>query len=418
MYPGRVPADARPRTATTKLRVATLNVWALPWPVGRGVLPRMRAIAASLPGIGADVVLFQEVWRDDARDALLAAGERHGYAQRWQPPGSAGGGSGLLVLSRLPIAGTHFERYALRGLPERVDHGDYHGHKGFVVLHVETAAGRVAVLNTHLHAQYAPDDRDEYLAIRTGQVVQLASRLAAIEEPVVAAGDFNVREGRPEYEVLIGLTGLRDAAARLDARRNTSRRSNPYHAGRPGPDSRIDYVFTRDGRTLGVQPRAVRRAWDGPVAAAHARPADDAPAAYSDHDGLVADLALGPPAAADAARPPAGASTGRAQAVALARRILAQGRQEALQRRREQRWTGLAGVAAGLSGLAAARALRTGRRRLLRAAFGLSPILLLPVGGGLVWLSEGSVAAELDAYDRVEAMLVPLTPPAPEPGFR
>ena len=92
-----------------QLRVASLNVWALPWPVGRDVAARMEAIGSRFEALGADVVALQEVWTEAARESLVDAGRRAGLSEIWHSE-SARAGGGLLVLTRLPIAGVHFER--------------------------------------------------------------------------------------------------------------------------------------------------------------------------------------------------------------------------------------------------------------------------------------------------------------------
>ncbi len=66
-----------------QLRLLTLNVWALPWPVSRDTSTRLRAISRKLPEIEADVVAFQEVWTRGAAAALLEGGRGAGYSNTW-----------------------------------------------------------------------------------------------------------------------------------------------------------------------------------------------------------------------------------------------------------------------------------------------------------------------------------------------
>jgi endonuclease/exonuclease/phosphatase family metal-dependent hydrolase len=380
-----------------RLRIATLNVWALPAPVGRLVPERMQAIGAALPALEADAVALQEVWRSDAQAALLEAGRRAGYAHGWRPPGPARSGSGLLLLSRHPFLDVRFERYALRGRPERIQHGDWHGRKGFARARLDLPEGAVSLLDTHLHAQYAPDGEDDYFGIRVGQVVQLAAALAGADEPVVAAGDFNLREGRPEYAVLTGLAQLRDTAAELGARQDTSRRAKAYNRDRPGADSRIDYVFVRGGGGRALRPVRVERVFDAEIEVA------GRPGAYSDHDGVLAELELatGPGTGPAAPRPdPA--------ALELAARLVAEGRAHAEQRRdARRRWAGAAGSGAVL-GLVGGRSTAITRRRGLRLALGAGAALCLPAGLGLLALAEAADSEELAAWRRVEALLAGL----------
>jgi endonuclease/exonuclease/phosphatase family metal-dependent hydrolase len=208
-----------------------------------------------------DAIAFQEVWTPHARRVLHEAGSDAGFAHIWYNDASIGG-SGLLVASRLPIEGARFERYALRGLPQRVMQGDYFGGKGFVRLRLSTPSGPISLIDTHLQARYTADVPHEYLAHRTGQVVQLALNARRIDDPLVILGDFNFREGQPEHRILLGLTGLRDVAAELDHRTPTIARSNPYRSHSSKPDRRVDFVFARDAHDRRLVARSVEGVFD------------------------------------------------------------------------------------------------------------------------------------------------------------
>ena len=80
-----------------RLRVATLNVWALPFGMARHSAARMQAIGSALPGLDVDVVAFQEVWTEEARRSLVEAGARAGLTEHWSNRGELAGG-GLLAL--------------------------------------------------------------------------------------------------------------------------------------------------------------------------------------------------------------------------------------------------------------------------------------------------------------------------------
>ena len=323
-----------------RLRIATLNVWALPLGLARDTGRRLRAIGALLER--ADVWAFQEVWTGGARRSLSDAA-RHLHVVH--------GGGGLLVASRFPLEQPRFQAYALRGIATHLHRGDYAGGKGFLRVVAAGPDGPLTLVTTHLHAQYDPDGQDPYHAHRTGQVVELASDLRDAPDPLIALGDFNVREGRPEHRVLLGLSGLRDTAVELDRREPTS-----------SSGTRIDYVFLRGG----LRAVALERL-EG----------------YSDHAGLVATLEPGParrgplePAAGDLARP-----------------ILAEGLAAARARRTRDRL-----VAAGAAGTGLA-AVRWTRRRFVAAS------LALPFAGGFGVSAEVWVPGEVGAFERVAAML-------------
>ncbi len=363
------------------LRVLTLNVWGLPWPVGRKVPERIAAIGAALPGLAPDVAAFQEAWTADACIALAEAGRRAGLAHAFPDPRGPGRG-GLLLLSRHPMRDARFVPYALNGFPERIDHADYWGGKGFAACELETGKGSIAFAATHLHARYAERALDPYVGHRMAQAVQLAAALRAPPDPLVAVGDFNFEQRFEEHAVLTGLSGLEDVALLLDQREDTVRwagstRQVPGSSGR-----RIDYVFCRSGREASLRALAIERVLDRDVEI------DGRSASYSDHAGLLADFELVP---GGAALPPVDPA-----AVALARRLLLEGRSDAAERRSALRWAGAGGLgAAALVALPGLRS-RLSRRQVLGA--GVATFAGL-AGGGSLFLSEQIRPAELDAFD-------------------
>ncbi|MCG8588913.1 MAG: endonuclease/exonuclease/phosphatase family protein, partial [Proteobacteria bacterium] len=265
-----------------RLRVVTLNVWGLAAPIGRDLAARGAAIGAELARLAPDVVALQEVWADGFEAQLRRLLPAAGLANLWPERGAPGG---LLVASRLPIGSGRFERFAARGLPQRFWHGDWWGEKGFLDLELETESGPIRFLNTHLHARYDPI-HDEYRPHRMAQVVQLAAALRSRALPLVAAGDFNVRDKDAEYAALVGLTNLSDAAATRGRRDATVLRDNPYRCAGHLPDERIDYAFTRAGAEDGLEVADVRRVLDDAPPATHGVPA------FSDHAGVAAELQL------------------------------------------------------------------------------------------------------------------------------
>jgi len=351
-----------------QLRIATLNVWGLGFGLARDLPQRLRAIGADLAALDVDVAAFQEVWTSRGVASLAESGRAHGFTHSWQGDrdGSRGG---LLVLSRLPIAAARFELYRARGLPERFWHGDYQARKGFAELDLVTSQGTVALFVTHLVSQYEPDARDTYRGHRMAQVLQLAARVRRRREPVVAVGDFNLREDQPHHAALLGIAGLRDAAAELDRRELTIMAENPYRReSRPRDGVRIDYVFFRAGAEESLRAAGVQRVFDRP-----AQPIEGA-LAYSDHAGLRAEFELGPAPGqrADVRRDAPAPEPGT---LGLARAEIARGLEQAVARRDRRRLLAGLGLTAGLlTMLGAGRAPLT-RRHLLRG--------LLRWGGGL-----------------------------------
>jgi endonuclease/exonuclease/phosphatase family metal-dependent hydrolase len=364
------------------IRVATLNVWGLP-PLAPRVPERMAAIGNRLASLDLDVIAFQEVWAADARRVLRAAGRRVGLAHFWHKPESLGG-SGLVVLSRLPIDSVRFEGFWLDGVPERLDHGDFYAGKGFVSIRLITQAGPVTVIDTHLHAPYSGAIARQYRAHRIGQIVQIAMATRDTDDPILALGDFNFREDEPEYAIFTGLTGARDTAAELDHRQPTVRADNAYRRNSTSP-RRVDYVFVRDGAERGIKPLSIERAFDAPLSFQGQR------ASYSNHAGLVANFEI-----SDVAKPLTQPSPG---IVAQAREFLSEGRANAERRQRGRRtWAGL-GIGCATVATVGLRSPDLTRRRLLRGSLQCVAVTALAPGVGLALLSEVFVPGEIRAFD-------------------
>jgi endonuclease/exonuclease/phosphatase family metal-dependent hydrolase len=374
-----------------RFRLATLNVWGLPQPLAENPSARMREIGRALPRLGLDAIVFQEVWTGRAQSLLARFGPRAGLAHVWA--GATGiRGSGLLVLSRHPIEAVHFEPYLLRGDP---DNGDFYSGKGFAQLRLAASPQPLTLVDTHLHARYTTEVAHEFRSQRIGQIVQLAASAASVRSPLLVAGDFNLYEGLDEYQVLLGLAGLRDAAAEVGAREPTVVRSNPYRRTSPKPDRRIDLVLARDGVETGVRVRHVERIFDEPFEHGGRE------IAYSDHAGLLVELELVP--GAGAPRPAPDAPAG---AVAASR--LAEGRALA----RGQRQEGRVGAGLGMgAGLVAAAGLRAGpltRRRLLRRSLHAAGLAALAPVVGYSFVSEIAAPDQLRAFDALSDQLARL----------
>jgi endonuclease/exonuclease/phosphatase family metal-dependent hydrolase len=375
------------------IRVATLNTWSLPGPLARHTRERMQAIGEALPNLDVDLIAFQEVWSEKSRGTLIAAASKAGYPHAWHNP-AAIAGSGLLVVSRLPFLDTHFEPFVARGFAERIQHMDYYSGKGFVLISIETEAGPIVLLDTHLHANYAlPGESDDYVGVRAAQTVQLAAAVTPLTDPVIAVGDFNLVESEDAFSMLLGLAGFTDAAARLDHRQPTSLANNPYH--RLGHiDQRIDYVLLRNGDRLSLGPVSIQRVFDQGLEFGAE------PAAYSDHAGLVAELELESAAQSRTSPDPA--------ALKIAAKLLEEGRMISERRKRRHRLTAGGAVAAGLGALTGSRRAGRSRRRFL--SNGLGFVSGLAFAGFLeqAWLSELMSRGELAGYDFAERQLAEL----------
>lgn len=365
-------------------RVLTLNVWSLPLGVARHVPARMRAIGQALASLDADVVALQEVWTAEARQELASAAQAEGYTTVWHRR-PAFGGSGLMLFSRWPSADIQFTPYRLGGLPQRPQHADYYGRKGFVQLQIETPDGPVTVMDTHLHAGYSPPHQpDEYAGVRATQAIEMATSVREIPSPVVAVGDFNTEEGDAAYRILLGLSGLEDAAVALDRRQATVLRNNPYRGTGAG-EARIDLILSRRGNNRSLTPVAIRRVLDEEFSIEGER------ATYSDHAGVLADFEVEP-----AREPISLPQPVSADAMAEARDQIALGLE--ITRIRQQREARMAGGALAVSGLLGAGAwgARRSRRELIFClASGLAGLGTLGAAGAYVgsrWVAADEIA--------------------------
>ena len=355
-----------------QIRVLTLNVWALPLGIARHSQYRMAAIGRELAVLEADVVALQEVWTAEARNQIRQAAQSAGYSEIWHRR-AAFGGSGLMVLSRLPIRGIRFTPFELEGLPQRPQHADYYGGKGFVELTLDTPAGPLVVINTHLHAGYTPaPEPDEYEGIRAAQAIQLAASIRGLREPVIALGDFNSDEDQPARRILLGLSGLEDAADRLNHRQATCMRENPYR-GQGAEDARIDLILSRRGERSALRPLSIRRVLDQPIRI----PANGAEGSFSDHAGVLADFELDAAEKTESLPAPPDPT-----ALALARKQLALGLRISRDRRTRETGYAAGGLAASaLLGAGAWQAQRSRRQWLFRTMAGLTGLGLFGAAG-------------------------------------
>jgi endonuclease/exonuclease/phosphatase family metal-dependent hydrolase len=269
------PAPVSRAAPDGELRLVSWNVHALPFDATRG--RRLDNIAGEIARRAPDLVLLQEVWLEGDAARLECR-----LAARYEPVAGRRRG-GLVAFVRRSSAWqargeASFERYSAAAPWYRLRELDGIAGKGFQGFTLADGARSVAVVNTHLQAQY-PARGNPYAAERLQQIRQLVAYAQKDHgaDALLVAGDFNVREDeRAHYAALsAGLTDL----------------TSEYRRGcgcgtfveRSGAETWwIDYVFAR-------------RADRGPVAARveriRNRGRDDP---YSDHHGLSVELSVDP----------------------------------------------------------------------------------------------------------------------------
>lgn len=185
------------------LKAVTFNIWGL-YAVSRHRLARMHAIAEKLRELNPDIVGFQEAWVHSDHDILADGLKEIGLIHReYYPSGLVG--SGLLVLSRWPIAEAFFHRYTKQGYWYRFDQGDYWAAKGVCLARIELPGGGLLdFFNTHAQAGYGVPEYRQVRLVQMREHAEFVNAAATGSAPVLCAGDFNTRPGREDYQALVG----------------------------------------------------------------------------------------------------------------------------------------------------------------------------------------------------------------------
>lgn len=230
--------------------VLTFNTWGLrvgKFSIARRIDQRLRAMAAEIRKLNADLISFQEVWTDEAASFLY---HNLDYKYYYYNPGRAAFkgymGNGLLILSRYPVV----EQKTIF-FDHHTDWFEYYAHKGALMVQVETPAGYVNVYNTHLGSGNKPN----HIQNRKRQLSDLLSWIGKTsqKQPSLLTGDLNFNPGSEEYGALVDWMreafndDAFDSYTRLHPAENgfTFYVDRSYKSGalRHGINERIDYIF-------------------------------------------------------------------------------------------------------------------------------------------------------------------------------
>lgn len=261
------------------IRIVTLNLWN----GQRQVEQRMQVLLPQLMALQPHVVGLQEVLEQPGamqQAHLIASALRGEYRFGCVDDESRDGPVGNAIVSRLPIRGE--SRLVLPGPPS--------DRRGALRCELETPAGRVSVVTTHLTWELdAPHVREQQAL-----ALDAFAKANPGEIPNILCGDFNCTPDSLVYHFLTGRASLggrgtywRDTFQRRHPHSDgfTWSARNPYVARAVERNRRVDYVF--------VGPMADT----GPGAILHARVVLDLPGAGdvypSDHFGVFAEIALG-----------------------------------------------------------------------------------------------------------------------------
>jgi endonuclease/exonuclease/phosphatase family metal-dependent hydrolase len=261
---------------SSHIRVASWNVWANfgAW------RDRYKSIAATLKRAAPDLVLLQEVWRDDAFDAVdflaSALGFHAAAAIDWFEPMTLH--CGAAIVSRWPIS----------GVDTLVPPAAHPAGSGLFQA-ADIAGPRGGILAVNAMLAWRPDHSD----IRQAQATALGAWIKQRRrrgEAVVLGGDFNAAPDSDEMRAFTGQTKVTApglvfhdawAATRPGEPGHSWSRSNPHTRPAALPDRRIDYILSAWGGPNGLgEPIAAGLLGDGGAGGDVA----------SDHYGLWADL--------------------------------------------------------------------------------------------------------------------------------
>lgn len=225
--PPGIALSADGQTASTNLSVLTFNIEGLSWPARSGRGPSLAKIGAHLAamrsvGRAPDVVLFQEMFSDAAKRAVLASGypaiasgphrtTRARGSTREKLPGRSSlkrgeigihaFGSGLAIASRYAIVDTDRRAYGRKSCAGF----DCLSNKGIALARIEVPGvpSLIDVYDTHMNsrgASGAPAARN--LAAHDRQALEASEFIDRTHDdatPLIFGGDFNMRHSEERW---------------------------------------------------------------------------------------------------------------------------------------------------------------------------------------------------------------------------
>lgn len=236
-----------------QIKIITFNIWDLPLKISLKRQERIARLGGYLKEWQPDVICLQESFDVNNRRRLR---QDLGYKNYYVPTDCDEARlaffvkrldltGGLVVLSRFPIIESDFTSFPR---PFRMAPAERLARKGFLKVMVETPAGLVLIVNTHLYTSGLTSNPD----LRLSQIRYLLSELEGFDDvPVILSGDFNedVAYGGKEFFRRIAAAGFVDGARVLKTGYEpTQRAENIYPPAWAFPiniSRRIDYVFVR-----------------------------------------------------------------------------------------------------------------------------------------------------------------------------
>lgn len=257
------------------MKILTFNIWGAPYAKKRSA--RIQVIAEKLKILNPDILLFQEVYLPNNRKELIELLKPTWRHYHYFPSSLVG--SGLLTMSKYPIIDAHFHKFRMQGKPDDLLHGDYYAGKGIGLTRISSPDGMVDVYNCHTHAQYDPDNDNEYAVYTETNLYEVTRFIDSNSgaSPVVLCGDLNTRPDQAGYRIVTQLGALVDSYVYLNKRYPiTLSNKNPYT---DSINQCLDYILVRN-ISVGSVSIVMNEHLTGDVLA------------YSDHYGLLADIKL------------------------------------------------------------------------------------------------------------------------------
>jgi endonuclease/exonuclease/phosphatase family metal-dependent hydrolase len=181
----------QPETNSDWLTIASLNTRGIPV-VGSQLAARYGAIAGAFEAAAVDVVSFQEVLTYYHLRLLTRRMPSFRYVS--YRPSVVGPAGGLATLSRIPVAGSEYERFPIPPATARLPRLTRFKASLKGTLLTRLAQPRMSVVNTHLLANVDGDwsESSRFYTVHQGQLAALTSVVDSLSDPSVVCGDFNI----------------------------------------------------------------------------------------------------------------------------------------------------------------------------------------------------------------------------------
>jgi sphingomyelin phosphodiesterase 2 len=202
--------------------------------------------------------VLQEIWHRRERNIVITRAQKAGfhYYHYFQPAigfpvplGADSFGTGLLVLSKYPIANAMYHSFQLSGRPYALHEADFIANKGVGLLRLQVPGDEIDLYVTHLLANYnelgEPGPGDRYLAHRVGEAYELERFIEATARNnlTLVCGDFNSPSDCMVLRIQRELRDLRDAFTDMNSHDGLTFAAEDNKFSHGDHPMRMDYVL-------------------------------------------------------------------------------------------------------------------------------------------------------------------------------